>query len=210
MHTHVEEPRYSFSFLAGALYLRESVAIAELLSKHHDWEEVMRRAREDNLLRQRTKASQVRLLREIRYRLEDFSAEELAFFCSASASDQRQLLFIAICQRFRFIREFTEEVLRPKAFSLELQLYPSDFARFFDRKGAEAPELEELTDKSRAKIKQVLTRMVAEAGLLDSTRSQRIQRPIPSKALVRIVSEHDPKRLRFLLLPDADIRQLRQ
>ena len=59
-------------------------------------------------------------------------------------------------------------------------------ARFFDRKGADAPEIEGLTDKSKAKVKQVLIRMLAEAGLLDSTASQRIQRPVPSRALARL------------------------
>ena len=208
MQTHVDAPRYSFSFLTGALYVRESLAVAELLDRHGEWEEVERRVVEENLLRQRTTASGTRLGREIRYRLQEFSPEEVEFFCGADPRDQRHLLFIAICQRFRFISEFVDEVLRPKVLGMELQLYPSDFARFFDRKSQEAPEFEALTDKSRAKIKQVLTRMLAEAGLLDSTESQILQRPVPSRALVRVVAEHDPRRLRFLLLPDADIRQL--
>ena len=61
---------YSFSFLAGALYLPESAAIAELTRAHSDWDEVARRAAADNLIRQRTNASRVRILREIRYRLQ--------------------------------------------------------------------------------------------------------------------------------------------
>lgn len=203
-----EPESYSFSFLTGALYLSESLAVAELMRVHRDWSEVVRRANEDNLLRQRATASRTRLLREIRYRLEQFVPKELDFFCQADRRDQRQLLFIAICQRFRFIREFVEEVLRPKALALDNQLYPTDFARFFDRKGADAPEIDGLTDKSRAKVKQVLIRMLAEAGLLDSTASQRIQRPVPSRVLARLVAETDANRLRFLLLSDADIRQL--
>ena len=199
---------YSFSFLTGALYLSESVAVAELMRVLGDWNAVGSRAAEENLLRQRTTASRARLFREIRYRLEQFSPKELDFFCDADSRDQRLLLFIAICQRFRFIREFVEEVLRPKAVAMDTQLYPADFARFFDRKGADAPEVEQLTEKSLAKVKQVLIRMLAEAGLLDSTASQRIQRPLPSKALARLVAETDPKRLRSLLVSDADIRQL--
>ena len=88
------------------------------------------------------------------------------------------------------------------------QLYPADFARFFDRKGADATEVERLSDKSRAKVKQVLIRMLAEAGLLDSTAHQRIQRLVPSKALARLIAEGDARRLRFLLLAETDIRQL--
>lgn len=200
---------YSFSFLTGALYLPESLAVAELARNERDWAKALHQAAEDNLLKQRKSASRTRLLREIRYRLQQLSREELEFLCEAGSRDQRQLLFIAICRRFRFIREFVEEVLRPKATALDVQLYPADFARFFDRKGAESPEVDQLTPTSTAKIKQVLVRMLAEAGLLDSTASQRIVRPVPSKALVNLVAKTDPAHLRCLLLSDIDIRQLK-
>jgi hypothetical protein len=198
---------YSFSFLSGALYLKETLALAELLRTHGDWNVVNRLAIEENLLRQRTAGSRTRLLREVRHRLKEFTPDELEFFCNSSPNDQRLMLFVAVCQHFRFIREFVEEVLRPKTLALDFQLYPADYARFFDRKGSEAPEVERLTDKSRAKVKQVLIRMLAEAGLLDSTASQRIRQPVPSKALVQLLSIRDARRLRFLLLAGADIRK---
>lgn len=200
---------YSFSFLTGALYLPESLAVAALARTEHDWATVLHHASEDNLLKQRKSASRTRLLREIRYRLQQLSREELEFLCDAGSRDQRQLVFIAICRRFRFIREFVEEVLRPKVMALDVQLYPADFARFFDRKGAESPEVDQLTPKSVAKIKQVLVRMLAETGLLDSTASQRIARPVPSKTLVNLIAKSDPTHLRCLLLSDMDIRQLK-
>jgi hypothetical protein len=200
---------YSFSFLTGALYLPESLAVAALARTEYDWAKALHQAAEDNLLKQRKSASRTRLLREIRYRLQQMSREELAFLCDAGSRDQRQLLFIAVCRRFRFIREFVEEVLCPKAAALDIQLYPADFARFFDRKGADSPEVDRLTPKSIAKIKQVLIRMLAEAGLLDSTASQRIVQPVPSKALVNLLAKTDPMHLRCLLLSDLDIRQLK-
>lgn len=199
---------YSFSFIAGALYLPETVAVAAVMRGGHDWKEVARQAAENNLIRQRTIASRTRVLREIRYRLQQLSSKELGFLCEADIRDQRFLLFLAVCQRFRFIREFVDEVLRPKVLALDTQLYPADFAKFIDRKGAEAPEVEKLTDKSLAKVKQVLVRMLAEAGLLDSTSSQRLTPRLPSRALARLIAETDANRLRLLLLSDADIRQI--
>jgi len=198
---------YSFSFLSGALYLKETLALAELLRAHGDWNVVKQLAMEENLLRQRTAGSRTRLLREVRHRLKEFSPVEVEFFCNSSPNDQRLMVFVAVCQHFRFIREFVDEVVRPKILALDLQLYPADYARFFDRKGSESPEFERLTDKSRAKVKQVLIRMLAEAGLLDSTASQRIRQPVPSKALVQLLSSQDARRLRFLLLAGADIRK---
>jgi hypothetical protein len=198
---------YSFSFLTGALYLTESLAVAEVARKCADWDKVVIQVSENNLLKQRKSASLTRLLREIRYRLQELSHDELEFLCDAGSRDQRQLLFVAICRRFRFIREFVVEVIRQKALKLDVQLYPADFARFFDQKGAESSEVENLTPKSMAKVKQVIIRMLAEAGLLDSTDSQRITRPVPSKALTRLIARTDPQTLRCLLLSDAEIRQ---
>ena len=200
---------YSFSFISGALYLPESVAVAELMLEEGDWKSVVRKVSEHNVLRQRTDASRTRLLREIRYRLQQFSTAELEFFCKSNSRDQRHLLFIAICQHFRFIREFIDEVLRAKLLTLDTQFYPSDFSRFFDDKSTQAEEVERLSDKSRAKIKQVIIRMLSEVGLLDSTSSQRIQRVVPGRDLVHLIAKIDPKRLRFLLLSDADICQMK-
>ncbi len=203
----IEIAPYSFSFISGALYLPESVAVARLLRLHNDWKEIAHRSAEENVLRQRKADSRTRLLREIRYRLQKFSAGELDFFCQADSRDQRLLLFVAICQRFRFIREFVEEVLWPKALALDPQLYPADFARFIDRKAADSAEVERLTDKSLAKVRQVLIRMLAEAGLLNSTASKRIQYPAPSRSLTRLITKSNSKRLRFLLLSEANVRK---
>ena len=200
--------RYSFSFISGALYLKECLAVARLLRQHGDWAGVRDKLIEDNLLRQRSRESSVRLFREIRYRLQELTAKELAYLCDADPQDQRQLLFIAVCLRYRFIREFVLEVLRPKAMASDLQLYPGDIGRFFESKG-DAPEVERLKPSSRAKVEQVMTRMLAEGGILDSAQNQKIVRSFPSRALARVVAAGEASRLRFLLLADSDIRELK-
>lgn len=205
---HTEDNIYSFSFISGALYLKESLAVARLLRQHGDWAGVRDKLIEDNLLRQRSRESSVRLFREIRYRLQELAPKELAYLCDADPQDQRQLLFIAVCLRYRFIREFVLEVLRSKAMASDLQLYPGDVGRFFESKG-DAPEVERLKPSSRAKVEQVMIRMLAEGGLLDSAQNQRIVRSFPSRALARVVAAGESSRLRFLLLADADIRELK-
>ena len=199
---------YSFSFISGALYVKEALPVARLLRQGADWERVREETLNANALRQRTHQSRVRLFREIRYRLQKLTAAEIAFLCEADARDQRQLLFIAVCLHYRFVREFTEEVLRPKALASDLQLYPGDIGRFFDAKAECSLEAEHLTASSRAKVEQVLIRMLVEAGLLDTAQSQKIMRAVPSRALARVVAASDPSRLRFLLLSENDIRTL--
>ena len=118
------------------------------------------------------------------------------------------MLFIGVCRHFAFIRKFVLAVLRPKALALDFQIVPSDFTGFLHRESAEHPEIDALTDKSIAKIRQVLFRMLAEASLVDSTRSLLLTPLTPSRGLAKVIAESDANQLRWLLVADADIRHL--
>jgi hypothetical protein len=202
------EQAYSFSFTTGALFVPETLAIARKFVHLRDWKSVSAVTHSENLLRQRTTASTTRMLREIRHRLEELSPEELDFLVGADPTDQRLLLFIAACRRYRFIAEFTAEVMFPKAHTAETQLYPGDLSRFIDERSLNAPEVEKLTDKSRAKVRQVILRILSEAGLMDSTSSRKLQRPMPSRPLAALISKNDSKQLRWLLLSEQETRQI--
>ena len=202
------ETTYSFSFTTGALFVPETLALAREFVRLRDWKSVAAVACSENLLRQRTSASTTRLLREIRQRMQEFSPEELDFLVGADPADQRLLLFIAACRRYRFIAEFTAEVLFPKAHTAETQLYPGDLSRFIDERSLNASEVEKLTDKSRAKVRQVILRILSEAGLIDSTSSRKLQRPMPGRPLAALISKNDSKQLRWLLLSEQETRQI--
>jgi hypothetical protein len=208
MPFHSPETTYAFSFVAGALFVPETMAVARQLQAVRDWKLVTAAARAENLLRQRTDASTRRLLREIRYRLDELSPAELDFLVAADPRDQRLLLFVAVCRRYRFIREFTVEVLCLKAQSAENQLYPGDIVRFIDDRATVSPEVEKLTDISRAKVRQVILRILAESGLMDSTASRKLLRPMPSRPLAKMIAKTNSMQLRWLLLSEQEIRQI--
>jgi len=200
--------RYSFSFITGALFAAESAALVPLLARGQTWAEIEVAASRDNLLKSRTVASRTRLLREIKYRLGTLSAAEIKFLASAAKPDQRTMFFLGICRHYAFVRQFVLTVLRPKVLALDAQLMPSDFTGFMHEEAAEHDEIGALTDKSVAKIQQVLLRMLAEASLLDSSRSRVLTSVVPSQALARLVAKTDAKQLRWLLLADSEIRHL--
>jgi hypothetical protein len=120
------------------------------------------------------------------------------------------MLFIGICRHFAFVRQFVLTVLRPKALALDFRIMPSDFTGFMHRESMEHDEIEALTDKSVAKIRQVLLRMLAEASLIDSTRGLMLTPAMPSRALAKVVAKTDINQLRWLLVADEDIRHLTQ
>jgi hypothetical protein len=200
--------RYSFSFITGALFAPESCAIIPLLAEGRSWTEVETEVARENTLKARTSASRARLLREIKYRLSALSSAEIEFLVEADKRELAALLFVGICRHYAFVREFVLSALRPKVLALDFQIMPSDFTGFLHRESQEHEEITTLTDKSLAKIRQVIFRMLAEASLVDSTRTLMLTPSIPSRAFGKMVAKADAKELRYLLLSDSDIRHL--
>lgn len=162
----MKNDRYSMTFSTGGLFLREAVILAELYLEHQSWDPVRTKVLSDNLLQARTMASAQRVYREICARLKTLSCGEIRLFVEGSPPEQAHLLWISICRRFTFIAEFAVEVLREHYISLKSTVKPEDFDFFFNKKSEWHPELDEITLKTRIKLRQVLFRMMREAGLV--------------------------------------------
>lgn len=209
MPPHAEPRRkYSFSFLTGGMYLHECLVSAGLLLDEPDAAKVAERIRNENLFQLRKESSVKRVIPAVRERIESMSHDDLAYFTSAPVSEQKLLLFVSICRKFRFIADFVEEVLRPKAAIFDWEIRPSDWSEFLVRKRPAHPEIDELSDLSLGKIRQVVFKMLFESGLIDSTEAKHITPPIPSGELLRRIAATDPAHLRWILLSDADIRSI--
>lgn len=155
---------YVMSFTAGALLRRESSRLAELYAHHRDWSVVRQQTLGTNVLQAKTMNSAKRLIREIVGRLETLSEEQLVLLSSGSEEEQRHILWLAICKRYRFIWDFAVEVLRERYLQLGPAITYSDYESFYTAKAAWHPELEALGTPTRKKLRQVLFRMLREAG----------------------------------------------
>jgi len=164
----MKHERYKLSFTTGSLYLQESAKIAADYLELQDWDAVKERVMAENVLQSRTRSSAARLYRELVPRLRMLSQEQLALFVDGSLREQKQLLWLAICKRYRFIQEFAVEVLREKFLVMDYDLSEADYDAFFNRKADWHAELDEITETTRKKIKQVLLRMLKEAELISS------------------------------------------
>lgn len=196
------------AFTAGSLYLQESVELAQLYQISRDWKSVRSGALEKNVIRARTVSSATRVCREICLRLEGLQDAELKVLAEGTIQEQQQILWVAICRRHLFIRDFSVEIMREKFFQLNLDLYPKDYDAFFNAKAEWHDELERLTESTRNKLRQVLFRMLREADLL--TKSNTIHQVMLSPRVARTVGSYLPDDLRNFLLSDRDIRELLQ
>ena len=161
-----ENISYNMSFTAGALLQQPSVLFAELYSSLGDWQAVRSRVLADNLLQARTQNTAQRICREIVSRLTPLSADQFAILTQGPAKDQAHVLWAAICKRYRFIHDFAVEVIHEKFLVVNLYLAYADYDIFFNQKAEWHEELMRIQPSTRAKLRQIVFRMLRETELL--------------------------------------------
>lgn len=156
------------SFSAGALLKRESLLIASRFTQTDDWNVVKKYAFENNILQARTVSTLQRIYGETSSRLQELTTDEIRLLNISQDSDQRYLLWIAICRKYKFIAEFAHEILREKFLSFQSVVSFEDYGTFFNAKADWAPELDSLRQSTQKKLRQVLFKMLREANLLSN------------------------------------------
>lgn len=199
-------PGYNLSFTAASLRPELARIVAESYLNTGDWDLARNRILSSNALQCRSASSAVRLERELRQRLGTLTHVQITLLAQATADDRAAIAWFAACKHIRFAFEFAAEVLRDKLAAHDPILRRSDYEAYVGNKSLSHPEIVELTTSSQSKIRQVLLRMLAEAGLLRTgTSLGTIQRPALSPAVVRAVTSGSPHWLAGFLVPDTEI-----
>ncbi|AJD50121.1 hypothetical protein S7S_18545 [Isoalcanivorax pacificus W11-5] len=196
--------RYRISFTSGSLYHRESVKLAELYVSLRDWEKVRAQALRDNLLQARTESTAMRTCREAIARLKRLNDDELAFLAEANYHDQAHLLWVAVCRLYRFIADFAMEVVRERFVAMKLDLSFEDFDAFYNRKSEWHDELDNASASTRDKLRQVLFRMLREAGLL--AKDKTINAALLSPSLIELLRQKNPEAFLYFPVYESDIK----
>jgi hypothetical protein len=190
---------YLLSFIGASLVLPESIVVAEKYLQHRDWEKVREDVLADNLLQTRTQRSAVRIYGELSKRLRLLPDEYLEFFVAATLSEQKQLLWYAICNCYAFVHDFAVEVLHEKFLRMDYQMTRFDYEAFFNRKADWHGELDAVTRSTRNKMRTILFRMMREADLLN--RSHVLQPVILADRLVALLADQGPDVFRIYPAP---------
>lgn len=165
--TDTQHQPYKMSFAVGGLLLNESVEVARLHPPSETWEATLRRALEEGVTSLPKAASRRRTLREIVNRISTLSDEERNYLVDgADRQDQQALLWLATCRAYRFVREFATEVIRERYLSFQFDLPLESFDVLLAAKAEWDERLAEISPATRAKLRQVLFRMMREANVI--------------------------------------------
>lgn len=187
------------SFTSIALGLNEFSLLVHQYLKYQNWANTLSIVTNENLLQRRSAASTKRVFREIRQRIEHLTGQTLVDFMEASPEDQRAIVYLAICKCYRFIFDFACLMLRDKLIVFDYDLLDEDFSAFWNRMAIDHPELNEVSESTRKKIRQVTLRILAEAGLLSETKAPKIT-PLPLSSRMEAILEREGRHYREAFL----------
>ncbi|MFO3149634.1 DUF1819 family protein, partial [Legionella pneumophila serogroup 1] len=190
--------------IGGGLLHRESVKLAELYLGLGDWDAVRERVKVENILQTRTLNTLKRISCEIVSRLQALNQVELELFVGSSSQEQAYLLWLAICRRYRFIAEFAVEVLRERYITLKADLTYEDFNTFLNRKSEWHSELDEVAPSTKYKLRQILFKILREAGLL--TTKNIINGALLSPRLLDFLYRRNPREVLYFPLFGSDLK----
>ncbi|MFN7305271.1 MAG: DUF1819 family protein [Acetobacteraceae bacterium] len=185
---------YKMSFAVGGLLLNESVEVARLHTRSEAWDATLERALEGGITSLPKVASRRRTLREIVNRISTLDEDELDYLIEgADRQDQKALLWLATCRAYRFVREFAAEVIHERFLSFQLDLPLESFDVLFAAKAEWDEGLAAISTMTRAKLRQVLFRMMREASII--TEDNRILSAYISPRLKAILATKNPREI---------------
>lgn len=189
------KPRYALSFTTGSLLSTEAALVAPVYLHEHDWASTRARVKDDNLLRGRVARSNTRTLGALIPRLQRLTDVELQIVADGTSTERGHLMWVAACRLYSLIGEFAEEVLHERFLTLVGTLTYEEYGSFYRSKGMWHDELGQVTDLTYKKLRQVLFKMMVEAGLL--TKQGHIEPALLSSRVAECLNQRTPSDIRF-------------
>jgi hypothetical protein len=147
-----------------------------------------------------------RMVSEFKKRIDNLTVNQQELLLNSNFSNQKQLAFLSACKTYSLLRDFVIEVVREKYLIMDFNLSDTDYISFIRRKEINHDELANLTDQTQAKVKQVVFKILEQAGIIDNIRDKEIQLQLLGGSTKKSIIEDNPEWLKVFLLSDMDIQ----
>ena len=196
-----ETIKYDFSFTATSLRLREMIlyANARLNGQEIDYVRELGKGKA---------ATGIRFNREFLKRIGKLTDSQVALLAKGDLVSQKQMAFLAVCKSYGFLRDFVVEVLREKYLLFDHEFNDGEYISFFRRKIDLHPDMEDLTETTQKKIRQVSYKILEQAGIIENVKSKIIQPQLLDNKVTSALVSDDPNWLKIFLISDMDINTM--
>lgn len=193
--------KYQFSFTASSFRLNEMIEAARFILEEVDFDVAGKFGSGKS-------STGKRMWAEFKKRLETLTQSQLKLLVFGDFEEQRHIGFFSICKTYSFVRDFVVEVLREKIVVYDYEITEGDYISFYRRKFETHQEMESLTEKTEAKVRQVTFKILEQSGIIDSVKTRCIQPQILSEKVVKVIAEDNMEWLKVFLLSDFEINNV--
>ena len=183
--------RYNAEISAGSLLSLESRRIATLLLTDPDpaaWQHAIEM---ENILQKKTPATARRQARLLQRRLTTLDAKAWSMMAERESEVVIQLLLAAAVKHSQLLGDFILRVYADRQRRLEPALAPSDWQDFLADCAHHDAAVAGWSNSTKAKLFQVIVRILAEAKYLESARSMKLTPQSLHPDVRRYLSTHD-------------------
>lgn len=167
-------PLYNAEISAGSLLPLESKRLAALLLTQPDDAAWWHAVEVENVLQKKTPATARRQATLIRKRLATLDTQGLNLIVEREQEVVLQLLLVAAIKHSQLLGDFLRSVYADRQRRLETHLAPVVWQDFLAECAHRDPAVATWSESTRAKLFQVIVRILVEAKYLDSARSLKL------------------------------------
>lgn len=201
-----ESKKYSFSFTGANAVISETRIIAQEYVRLKNWEEVKTLIDNQNLLNKIKQATFEREFREIKKRLILLTNDQMNLLVEGSPDETKAMIFLSLLKLYLFLQDFVIEVVRNKYLLFDNTLSDVDYNKFFNSKAMTHKELNELSELTVKKVRQVVFRVLEQIDLITSLKDGLIIKPYLSPECIKVIIQDDAKLLFAFLMSDSEIK----
>lgn len=166
---------YNGEIVAGSLLVPESREIAGLLLKGQDPEDWKDAVLKSNILQKRNPETARRQARLIKKRLMLMKPALWEMIVNAHGDLATQAVMAAAIKHSRLLGDFMNTVIREHWRTFQKSVSITDWHHFMEVCAQADPEVDKWSDSTRSKLKQVVFRILAEAGYMNNTKTRVLQ-----------------------------------
>lgn len=198
----IMQDKYEFSFIAVSLRLTEMVLVANSKLNNTPIDVA-------SDLGNGKSSTGKRMLIEFEKRLETLTSEQVQLLVSGDLITQKHIAFLAVCKAYGFIRDFVLDVIREKHLVYDYEITEGEYISFYRNKEEFHLEMDDLTDNTAYKIKQVTFKILEQVGIIDNIKTKQIQTQLLDEKVIQSILNDDAIWLKIFLMSDTDIKYLK-
>lgn len=188
--------------------ITETLIIAKEYESLKDWKLVEQTIKENNLLMKIKESTFKREFVEIKKRLSTLNQYQLSLLINGDLDETKAMIFLSLAKTYAFFFDFINEVVRNKYLMFDYILTDSDYIKFFNAKSFTHEELNNISEKTAKKVKQVVYKLMEQIGLIDSIKNGSILKPMISDKVLEAIINDNPEYLTVFFYQAEEIKNL--